>query len=160
MKIDVKVKLHFDAKKMMTALRRGVTGDSAGGMSVIIGPTTQAWYGKLHEYGFGKFPARPFMRPALNLAMKEIPALFQNLIKEKDPPYYGVAVDSQSGCQGAGAVVLLDVCGGTIHRSAPADAPRGVWDQKSGPSGGGRPRPTQPRARRAAPGTPGQTRTR
>lgn len=31
----------------------------------LIGPTRQAWYGKIHEFGGRYHPPRPFMRPAL-----------------------------------------------------------------------------------------------
>jgi hypothetical protein len=80
------VKVRFDAKKILTAVSQGVTGESAGGRSAVVGPTLTAWYGKLHEFGLGHFPARPFMRPALNLALREIPTLFRNLIKGKGIP--------------------------------------------------------------------------
>lgn len=31
----------------------------------VVGPTRTAFYGKIHEFGTRRFPARPFMRPAL-----------------------------------------------------------------------------------------------
>jgi hypothetical protein len=45
----------------------------------IIGPTSSAWYAQLHEFGLGKFPKRPFMRPALMKIAHRMPQEFRNL---------------------------------------------------------------------------------
>lgn len=60
----------------------------AGGRSRIIGPTTQAWYGRIHEFGgwYGKkgggkayFPRRAFMYPALKRIRDKFSSLFKGL---------------------------------------------------------------------------------
>jgi HK97 gp10 family phage protein len=45
----------------------------------VVGPTLQAWYGKLHEFGLGKFPKRPVMRPALQTTKNRFPRLFKEM---------------------------------------------------------------------------------
>jgi HK97 gp10 family phage protein len=54
-----------------------------GTETYIVGPGRVAWYGRIHEYGyqFGgrKWPARPFMRPALATAQQKFPNLFRAL---------------------------------------------------------------------------------
>ena len=51
--------------------------------TVIVGPTSIAWYGQIHEYGgrYGRalFPKRAFMAPALTRVRKRFPAMFRNL---------------------------------------------------------------------------------
>lgn len=58
------------------------------GRSRIIGPTTVAWYGVIHEFGgrYGKayFPARPFMRPAIRSVREKFAELFANIPLRND----------------------------------------------------------------------------
>lgn len=72
-------KIKFNKRKVLSAINVGLTGMPTDG-TAIVGPTKEAWYGKLHEFGLGKFPARPFMRPALAKARAEFPLMFKNLI--------------------------------------------------------------------------------
>lgn len=60
----------------------------AGGKSRIVGPTTQAWYGRIHEFGGwftrkggGKayYPRRAFMHPALKRVREKCAKLFKGL---------------------------------------------------------------------------------
>lgn len=37
---------------------------------------TELFYGAIHEFGLGHFPARPFMQPALDDVHPEIPSIF------------------------------------------------------------------------------------
>lgn len=65
-------------------LRASITWASIrSGLSRIIGPTTVAWYGMIHEfggrYGNAYFPARPFMRPALKVCHQKFAELFKGL---------------------------------------------------------------------------------
>jgi phage gpG-like protein len=67
------------------------------GSSAIVGALPHAWYGKIHEHGgtftrTGKtgsstvtFPARPFMKPALQAALARLPKLFANLKLKQTP---------------------------------------------------------------------------
>lgn len=48
-----------------------------GKQTAIIGPTTVAWYGAIHEFS-KKFP-RPFMRPALDLERPGFSRRFRNM---------------------------------------------------------------------------------
>ena len=65
---------HAQTKK----LRESITIEIDGG-AVRIGPTTMAWYGRLHEFGGKNHPPRPFMRPALYAVMKRFPEYFRDL---------------------------------------------------------------------------------
>jgi len=49
------------------------------GLSVIVGPSKGAAYGRIHEYGGAKHPPRPFMRPALRKARNRYAKFFRNL---------------------------------------------------------------------------------
>ncbi len=68
-------------------LRASIAFAKTGQDTYVVGPATTAWYGRIHEFGgvySGKrgpmhFPARPFMRPALNHTVDKFPALFANL---------------------------------------------------------------------------------
>jgi len=57
-------------------LAASVTHAKAGPMSAIAGPTNEAWYGKIHEfggeYGGRNYPERPFMRPALQRTQRKM----------------------------------------------------------------------------------------
>jgi len=44
----------------------------------VIGPTTVAWYGRVHEFGGKNHPPRPFMRRAL----ENLKAKFAELFKD------------------------------------------------------------------------------
>ena len=48
-------------------------------LTCVVGPTLQAWYGKLLEFGTALIAKRPFMRPALEKTRSMFPALFRNL---------------------------------------------------------------------------------
>jgi len=54
-----------------------------GRQTAIIGPTTVAWYGAVHEHS-KKFP-RPFMRPALDLERPGFPRRFKNMKLSSTP---------------------------------------------------------------------------
>lgn len=45
----------------------------------IIGPTYEAWYGRVHEYGDRTHPKRPFARPALWNSRNRFPQLWRNM---------------------------------------------------------------------------------
>lgn len=45
----------------------------------IIGPTTVAWYGRVHEFGGAHHMPRPFMRPALYRAIYKFTSFFKGL---------------------------------------------------------------------------------
>ena len=45
--------------------------------TALVGPTTVAWYGRIHEFS-NKFP-RPFMRPALDYERPSFPGYFRNM---------------------------------------------------------------------------------
>ena len=45
----------------------------------VVGPTLQAWYGRLLEIGSRVMKKRPFMRPALQRAQRLFPAMFKDL---------------------------------------------------------------------------------
>ena len=47
--------------------------------SVIVGPTLDAWYGRIHEFGGAIHPPRPFMRPALYNSASRFPKEFAGL---------------------------------------------------------------------------------
>ncbi len=46
----------------------------------LVGPTKQAWYGRLHEFGSKIHEQRAFMRPALLKIMKAFPKLFKGIL--------------------------------------------------------------------------------
>jgi len=69
--------------------------------SVVVGPWMSPWLGQLHEFGgtrrvrltkhpvrrgqevkykTARYPARPFMRPALETAMEKLPSFLKNVI--------------------------------------------------------------------------------
>ena len=50
-----------------------------GRKSRIVGPKVSAFYGKLHEFGLGRFPKREFMGLALRNVLPRILPLFKNL---------------------------------------------------------------------------------
>lgn len=47
--------------------------------SWVIGPTTVASYGRIHEFGGRRHPPRPFMRPALLRVANQLPSVFSRL---------------------------------------------------------------------------------
>jgi len=61
-------------------LKRGVIAemDPKTG-NVNIGPSGEGWYGRIHEFGLGKHPARPFMAPALEKRRKHLPEGFRDM---------------------------------------------------------------------------------
>lgn len=64
--------------------------DSAAGIGgrrtvAVVGPTRNAWYGKIHEYGGKVHPERPFMAPALEAARTNFAHLFKNMRLDKTP---------------------------------------------------------------------------
>jgi HK97 gp10 family phage protein len=84
-------------------LRASITTAQSGPQSCVVGPTTTAWYGRVHEFGalikvtsrmrgflFHEFgwhvmkdtifiPPRPFMKPALDRCLLKFPELFRDL---------------------------------------------------------------------------------
>lgn len=54
-----------------------------GRRTAIVGPTTVAWYGKIHEHST-RFP-RPFMRPALDHERPKFPRFFRNMKLAQTP---------------------------------------------------------------------------
>lgn len=73
-------------------LRASITFGKTDRGTYIVGPTLQAWYGRLHEqpekplspgavaeYGGRSFPQRPFMRPALYRMARKFKRLFRSL---------------------------------------------------------------------------------
>ena len=61
------------ANSIFVASDQGIAGRS----QVVVGPTIK--YGKVHEFGVGRMPKRPFMSPALRQTVKEFPKRFANL---------------------------------------------------------------------------------
>ena len=51
--------------------------------TAIVGPTTVAWYGRIHEFS-KRFP-RPFMVPALDYERPMFPRYFQNMKLSQTP---------------------------------------------------------------------------
>jgi len=47
--------------------------------TILVGPTKEAWYGKIHEFGSRFHPKRPFMRPALQRMKSLFPKMFASL---------------------------------------------------------------------------------
>lgn len=103
-----KVELHID--EVLEAVNKGVGGSTRGPRMAIVGPTREAPYGKIHEYGgrikvtpkMRKYlhsvgihmrkstmqitlPPRPFMRPALMNAQAGFAEMFRNLLAGGDP---------------------------------------------------------------------------
>lgn len=58
-------------------LRASISHAREHGGTWVIGPTRQAWYGKIHEFGGRRHPARPFMRPALTRASQSFAQFFK-----------------------------------------------------------------------------------
>lgn len=61
----------------------------------LVGPTTKAWYGRIHEFGGRKHPKRPFMRPALYKTKGRFPGLFKNLRLARTPA--GIRLNAARG---------------------------------------------------------------
>jgi len=78
-KINTRVTTDWNPGKVKAALLQGIGGYPVPAVA-IVGPTYQAWYGRLHEYGVGRFPARPFMRPALHKTQAAFALLFKNIM--------------------------------------------------------------------------------
>ena len=60
--------------------KRGIVADmdpKTG--NVAVGPSGAGWYLRLHEFGQGKFPARPFMAPALEKERRRLPEGFKDM---------------------------------------------------------------------------------
>jgi len=60
-------------------LRASITHALSGPDTAIVGPTREAWYGKVHEFGGRYHPQRPFMRPALRRAVRDFAKQFRRL---------------------------------------------------------------------------------
>lgn len=58
-------------------LRASITTGRLPNGNYIIGPTRNAFYGKIHEFGGRFHPARPFMRPALLKTRRRFPSKFK-----------------------------------------------------------------------------------
>jgi len=59
-------------------LRDSIKTEMRGLFTVVVGPSV--FYGKFLEFGTRLMAARPFMRPALRNARKEIPKLFKGIL--------------------------------------------------------------------------------
>ena len=66
---------HLQTGNLRSSIQSAETPDG----TVVVGPTTSAWYGQIHEFGGANHPARPFARPSLAECSAEFPALFGNL---------------------------------------------------------------------------------
>jgi hypothetical protein len=67
-------------------LRNSITHARTKVGSIVVGPTTVAWYGRMHEFGLNKKTGkvkRPFMRPAMLAAMSKFPQFFAGLKLEE-----------------------------------------------------------------------------
>jgi len=62
-------------------LRASITHAMVNLLLAIVGPTREAWYGKVHEFGGRHHPKRAFMRPALKKEKPKFPAQFRNCVK-------------------------------------------------------------------------------
>lgn len=47
--------------------------------TIVTGPTPQAWYGKVHEFGGRRHPKRSFMRPAMKKVLARSRGRFRNI---------------------------------------------------------------------------------
>lgn len=72
---------HVQTGNLRASIQTAVTGL----LSAIVGPTLQAWYGRIHEFGSKTRRKRPFMRPALERMRKQFPALFKGLKISRTP---------------------------------------------------------------------------
>jgi len=54
-------------------------------LTVVVGPTLMAWYGRIHEFGSKNRAKRPFMRPALERTRRRFAALFKGLKLSRTP---------------------------------------------------------------------------
>lgn len=59
-------------------LKNSIKWEFGEGLTARVGPTVL--YGKFLEFGTRKMAARPFMRPALAIAVKVFPKFFKGLI--------------------------------------------------------------------------------
>lgn len=66
---------HLQTGNLRSSIQTARTQDG----HVIVGPTTTAWYGKVHEYGGRHHPARPFARRALSNTADKFPEHFGRL---------------------------------------------------------------------------------
>ncbi len=62
-------------------LRASITHAMVSPTLAIVGPTREAWYGKVHEFGGRYHPKRPFMRPALNREKSKFARQFGGCVK-------------------------------------------------------------------------------
>ena len=83
-------------------LKRGVIAemDPKTG-NVNIGPSGEGWYGRIHEFGLGKHPARPFMAPALEKRRRHLPEGFRDMKLSKTKA--GRRMNKMRGAKGPNA---------------------------------------------------------
>lgn len=62
-------------------LRASITEAMVNPTLAIVGPTLEAWYGKIHEFGGRHHPKRPFMRPALLSEKSKFAAQFKDCVR-------------------------------------------------------------------------------
>jgi len=61
-------------------LRRSISIARVNEGRWLVGATANAWYGRLHEFGEGGMPKRPFVMPALKRAAKVFPHFFRDIL--------------------------------------------------------------------------------
>jgi len=61
-------------------LRASISHSSVtAAQTILVGPTREAWYGQVHEFGGKRHPKRPFMLPALQKSQQRFAGLFRGL---------------------------------------------------------------------------------
>ena len=115
--INLKATSWFSPESVMARVNQGLVGNPIGG-SAIVGPTKEAWYGQVHEYGIGHHPPRPFMYPALLNSKGQFPAMFIGLLTASRPALLRAAMIVERE-----AKILLSVGGGISHEPSVKGSP-------------------------------------
>ena len=76
-------------------LRASITTAKTDRGTAVVGPTRLAFYGKIHEFGGRKHPARPFMRPAYMQVKGQFAKEWRNLKLASTPA--GQRLNSRKG---------------------------------------------------------------
>ena len=66
---------HSQTKTLRNSIRHAATWKG----TFVVGPTTVAWYGRVHEFGSVNHAPRPFMRPALYRAIYKFTGFFKGM---------------------------------------------------------------------------------
>lgn len=116
--INIRAKGRVNVAKMAALVNRGISGNPRSPGRALVGPTKQAWYGMLHEFGLGKFPPRPFAYPALLNSRHLFPMMFKGLLNAPRPALVRAAIVVEREMK-----TLLDVGGGADKIPSPPGQP-------------------------------------